>query len=40
MAATPTKYNTLELILAGANLLIAIISIAVAFIPGMLAYVG
>ncbi len=35
-----TKYNSLEILLTFANVLIAVVSIAVVFIPGMLAYVG
>ncbi len=40
MADTGIKLNTLEVVLAAANVIIAVISIAVVFIPGMLAYVG
>lgn len=36
----PTKFMPLELALAGLTTFIAITSIAVAFIPGMLAFVG
>lgn len=36
----PIKFMPLELALASLTTLIAIISIAVAFVPGMLAYVG
>ena len=38
--ATTTEYNMLEIVLAATVVIIAITSIAVVFIPGMLAYVG
>lgn len=40
MAAGGTKYNGLEKLLALGNVVIAILSIAVTLIPGMLLYVG
>ena len=40
MATGGIKLTPLEVILAGANVIIAIISIAVIFVPGLLSHVG
>jgi len=40
MAQGGLKVNTLEIVLAVANVAIALTSIAVAFVPGMLSLVG
>jgi hypothetical protein len=40
MASAKVKYNGLELALAGITVLIALTSVAVAFVPDMFLFVG